>query len=208
MEAGINFSEDLRIAKLLINRDEAVTQEFFYKKCYPLFKSVYDHYYSDCETCLEFINQMYLVVLSPSKVTGRCQMENYRGEASLPSWLKAVCVFYCNGRYRKKTSFPINLVSLEKESEKLGGADRLAVKSDSYDISLRSISKGDLERLICLMPNKRYQLIIRYLYVEHLSIEEVAIILGMKTKSFYAKHALAKAQLAKVIREDERYAKR
>lgn len=207
MEEKKLFDEDLRIAQLLINRDETTTREFFYRKCYPLFQSIYRQYYTDCQTCIEFINQMYLVVLAPSKATGHCQMENYRGEGTLTSWLKSACLFYCYGKFRKKESRSLEVVSLEEESEKRGGDDRFADNSDSINMSLKHISVEDLERLISIMPNKRYQLIIRYLYIEHLSIEEVAIKLGMKTNSFYAKHALAKAQLIKVLKEEEkRYA--
>ncbi len=35
------YTDDLIIAKALINRDEDITRDFFYRECYPLFKSQY-----------------------------------------------------------------------------------------------------------------------------------------------------------------------
>ena len=51
------YTEDLQIAKALINRDEGITRQYLYKRCYPLFKSIYDNYYTDCNSVIEFIDQ-------------------------------------------------------------------------------------------------------------------------------------------------------
>lgn len=59
------YKEDLQIAASLIKRDNAVTRKYFYQKCYPFFKSIYDNYYTDCANCKEFMDEVYLVVLSP-----------------------------------------------------------------------------------------------------------------------------------------------
>ena len=89
------YTEDLQIAKSLINRDERVTRDYYYKDCDPLFKSIYDNYYTDCKCCKEFMDEIYIVVLAPSKITGKCQMENLRGENKLRTWLKTAYLHYC-----------------------------------------------------------------------------------------------------------------
>lgn len=101
------FTQDLQIAKSLINKDEMVTRKYFYQQCYPLFKSIYDNYYTDCKCCKEFMDEIYIIVLAPSKVNGKCQMENYKGESRLRSWLKTVCLYYCYNRYELKQRMPI-----------------------------------------------------------------------------------------------------
>ena len=98
------FSEDLQIAKSLIVRDDMVTRKYFYQQCYPLFKSIFDNYYTDCANVKEFIDEMYIIVLAPSKLTGKCQMENFRGESTLTSWLKTACLFYCYKQFEIKAS--------------------------------------------------------------------------------------------------------
>ena len=45
-------STDHDIVEALLRRDGHITREFFYRKCYPLFKSVSDNYHTDCSSCL------------------------------------------------------------------------------------------------------------------------------------------------------------
>ena len=52
---------DEEIVHHILHRNEEEAIKFLYKQCYPLFKSVYNKYYTDCETCVEFINQIYLI---------------------------------------------------------------------------------------------------------------------------------------------------
>ena len=60
------INNDFELVQALLKHDEVVTREFFYKKCYPLFKSVYDNYHTDCSSCIEFINEIYIHLLSPN----------------------------------------------------------------------------------------------------------------------------------------------
>ena len=124
------FTQDLQIAQSLINKDEMVTRKYFYQQCYPLFKSIFDNYYTDCSTCKEFIDEIYIVVLAPSKATGKCQMENFRGESTLTSWLKTACLYYCYKKYELKQRMPVYEPlphTAEKEDDEEAFSDR---KSD------------------------------------------------------------------------------
>jgi hypothetical protein len=58
---------DQQIVTAILNRDTFVTREFLYKKCYPLFKSIYNRYYTDCENWIELVNKIYILLLIPSK---------------------------------------------------------------------------------------------------------------------------------------------
>jgi len=99
---------DQDIVWALLHRDETVTREFFYKKCYPLFKSVYDNYHTDCSTCMEFVNEIYIHVMTPSKDSGLCKLEQFQYRSTLFSWLKSVCLFYCYKKYKRKEKFSTN----------------------------------------------------------------------------------------------------
>ena len=196
------YSDDLEIARRLILRDEQLTKEYFYRQCYPLFKSIFDHFYTDCESCKEFINQMYVVVLVPGKKTGRCQMENFKGESTLTRWLKSACLYYCFRRYKKKTQFPT--ISIDEEAENNPSGDILRKQNISIEPTLQTIDRSDMEALIKLMPNTRYQQIMKYIYIEHVPKKDAAILLGMTASNFYNKHALAKKQFTKVLEEEEK----
>lgn len=198
--------KDLQIAKSLINRDERVTREYFYQQCFPLFKSIYDNYYTDCVNCKEFIDEIYLVVLSPSKTTGKCQMENFRGESTLTSWLKAACLFYCYKQYDIKGKLPKyeSIPNSDEDNiEDLG--DRLGAMGGSVEIDFSDMNREDVLVILSQMPNKRYRELIRLRYLEQKTNEETAEELGMSMKNYYNKHKLAKEQYKLISRKEERY---
>lgn len=193
-------SPDQKIVAALLKRNDAVTRDFFYKKCYPLFKSVYDNYQTDCTSCLEFINAIYIHIMTPDKETGICKLQKFRFESTLFTWLKTVCVFYCYKKYERANRMPTEKISENYEE----GAVRLADDSASMDIE-DSLSKEDVETILRLMPNKRYSMLIRLRYLDNLSNEETAQALGMNMNTFYNKHKLAKDQFVKVLRKEEDY---
>lgn len=195
------FTKDIEIAKALINRDNLITKKYLYIQCYPLFKSIFDKYYTDCDTCKDFIDEMYLVVLSPSKKTGKCQMENFRGESTLAKWLKTACLFYCYEKFEKRIPI-VNIVSSNDEDVDLDANDRFIDKINSTNIDFSSINRADVEKILSLMPNVRYRNIIRLHYLEEKSNEETAEALGMSMDNYYNKHKLAKEQYIRIWRKE------
>ncbi len=200
------YTEDIQIAKALINRDERITRSYYYKQCYPLFKSIYDNYYTDCKCCKEFMDEIYIVVLAPSKVTGKCQMENYRGESTLASWLKAVCLYYCYNKFELQKRIPIyeplsHNTEKDENDDVFGDRSRKAELSNSIDFS--GMNRSDVEALLSLMPNTRYRRLIRLRYLELRTNEETANELGMSMDNYYNVHLRAKAQYDKVCRKEE-----
>ena len=203
MEVKKIYHEDLQIAKALIKRDNLVTRKYFYQQCYPLFKSIYDNYYTDCANCKEFIDEIYIVVLAPSKTTGKCQMENFRGESTLTSWIKTACLYYCYKEYDSKGRMPIYepLIFLNnQEKEDDGGRDE--EKFGSIEIDFNNLNREDALAILKRMPNKRYSEIIRLRYLELLTNEETANELGMTMDNYYNKHKLAKAQYIRIHRKE------
>lgn len=200
------FSEDLQIAKSLIVRDDMVTRKYFYQQCYPLFKSIFDNYYTDCANVKEFIDEMYIIVLAPSKLTGKCQMENFRGESTLTSWLKTACLFYCykqfeiKGKMPRKKRFPLSNVDDDDDA-----GDRADSIYGSLELDFSNINRQDAQAIIKQMPNKRYGELIRLRYLELMTNEETAKALGMSMENYYNKHKLAKAQYERIFRKEEQH---
>lgn len=201
------YIEDVQIAKALINRDVSITINYYYKQCYPLFKSIYDNYYTDCKCCKEFMDEIYIVVLAPSKKTGRCQMENYRGESTLASWLKTACLYYCYNKYKLKKRIliyeplPRDLDKKDGYNEQISDRKRGEVPSNPIDFS--GMNRADVEALLSMMPNTRYRNIIRLLYLEQKTHKEVAEALGMSMDNYYNKRILAEKQYKQVCRKEE-----
>lgn len=199
MEIKRLFSNDLRVAKALIARNEEVTREFFYRQCYPLFKSVFDHYYTDCSCCKEFIDEIYIHVLSPRPADGRCSLENFRGESTLTSWLKTVCIYYCMEKYEKRERMPFYESLPEPDEEK---GDRHDQRYGFVEIDFSGLNLHDVHIVLNMMPNRRYSTLIRLRYLDELSNEETAQAMGMSMDNYYNKHKLAKQQYEQIWRKE------
>lgn len=200
------YTDDLKIAKDLIERNSSVTLDFFYKKCYPLFKSIYENYHTDCSSCIEFISEIYIVVLSPSAKTGKCQMENFRGESTLASWLKSACIFYCYKKYKRKEQMPMNEPLTNNCDENDNYSDRYIDLGASCEMDCNKMNMEDVNTILELMPNKRYKELIKLRYLESKSNEEVASIMRVDMDNYYNLHKRAKSQYERVYRKEEYYA--
>lgn len=199
MDVKRTYYEDLHIARALLRRDGVVTRNYFYRRCYPLFRSIFDNYYTGCVDCREFMDEIYIVIMSPSRKTGRCQLENYKGESTLASWLKSVCLYHCYGMYELKRRLPICERLCDMNGEENGGdGDRDEAKYGSIEIDFSNLNREDAMAILGRMPNRRYSELIRLRYLELLTNEETARALGMTMENYYNKHKLAKAQYIRI----------
>lgn len=207
MEVKKIYHEDLQIAKALIKRDNLVTRKYFYQQCYPLFKSIYDNYYTDCTNCKEFIDEIYIVVLAPSKTTGKCQMENFRGESTLASWIKTACLYYCYKQYETKEKMPkYERLPNSNVKDNDDDSDRDDAIYGSIEIDFSNLNRQDALIILKQMPNRRYSELIRLRYLELKTNEETAKALGMTMDNYYNKHKLAKEQYERIYRKEVRHA--
>lgn len=200
MEVKRIYAEDLRVAKALIRRDEGVTRSYFYRQCYPLFKSIYDHYYTNCECCKEFIDEIYVLLLAPSPNTGKCKLDSYRGESSLTTWLKTVCLYYCYEQYSVKSKMEVQEPIVQPDNENYN--ERQDARYGFEDPDFSNINRNDVLSVLRMMPNQRYSALIRLRYLEEYTNEETAEALGMSMDNYYNKHKLAKAQYELVYKKE------
>ena len=54
---------DKEIVNAILHRDARVTRLYLYDKCYPLFKTISDKYYTDCANYVEFVNEIYVLIM-------------------------------------------------------------------------------------------------------------------------------------------------
>lgn len=182
---------DQEVVSAILNRDEYVTRLYLYGKCYPLFQARYEKYYTDCETCVEFINQMYLYLMTPREDNPmKCHLSSFKFGCQLTLWLKIVAENYCRQLYKKK----VDTVELGE------GGDSFYTGAESPNTE--GINKTDAKVVLELMPNERYRNLIRYRYVEEKTNEETAELLGMSMDNYYNKHRLAKEQLKMILRKE------
>ena len=81
---------DLQIIERLIARDEVVTQQFFYKDCRPLFRSVIYNVFQNKVEYDELINELYLYLMENDAY----RLKQFEGRSSLFQWIKVVAIRY------------------------------------------------------------------------------------------------------------------
>ncbi len=148
---------------------------------------------------MEFVNEIYVHVLSPSKETGQCKLEQFKYQSTLFTWLKTVCLFYCYKRYERKEKVPTEHISEKYDGEGV----RIDTISESVSMGDDSLCRNDVETILRLMPNRRYSQLIRLRYLENYTNEETAKAMGMNMNTYYNKHKLAKEQYLKTLKEEE-----
>lgn len=184
---------DHEIVQAILQRDVVVTKEYLYRKCYPLFKSIYDKYYTDCESWIEFVNEIYLYIMTPRRDSGRCKLADFGYRCTFPMWLKVVTENYCRQLYARRADI---------FDKNMDVSDRFDIPDQSLEIDMKSLNMEDVKKILTLMPNQRYRTLIEYRHIELHSNEETAEHLSMTMANYYNKHKLAKAQFIAALRKE------
>lgn len=189
----IEHYTDQEIVKAILDRDTIVTKEFLYRKCYPLFKAVYDKYYTDCENCFELINEIYVYIMIPQKKTNISKLAAFGFRCTLTMWLKIVVENYCHQLYARR-------IEIDRDSNV--GSDRNMPDDESLTENTRSINMEDVHKILDMMPNQRYRKLIEYRYVDEKSNEETVMLLAVTMANYYNMHKRAKVQYCEVLRKE------
>lgn len=184
---------DQEIVAAILRRDTAVTKEFLYRKCYPLFCAVYNKYYTDCESPIELINEIYVYILTPKRDTGKCKLSDFGFRCTLTMWLKIVTENYCHQLFARK---------IETSKNNLIDSDRNIRESYSLESDFNTLNMNDVKRILRMMPNERYRRLIEYRYLDEKSNEETAMLLTLTMANYYNVHLRAKAQFCTVLKRE------
>lgn len=185
---------DKEIVNAILHRDAKVTRLYLYDKCYPLFKTISDKYYTDCANYVEFVNEIYVLIMTPGKDTGVAPLAKFGFRCTFTMWLKLVAENYCKQLYKRR----INTV----KAEDYGNSDSFISSRDSIDIDLSRIHLSDVSMILDMIHNERYRNIIKLRYIECKTNEETAEILNMTMANYYNKHKLAKKQFVDALMKE------
>lgn len=191
-EINVDLLPDRVIVQAILQRNKDITYKYFYKKCYPLFKSVYLKYYTDCESCVEFINTIYVLIMTPGKKTGVAPLARFGYRCTLTLWLKLVSENYCKKMFKRKVN---TIPAPETDSEKIYNCGHV-------EIDMGTLNRLDIEKVLNQISPERYRLIIKYIYIDGLSIEEAARELNMSKYNFSNKKILATAKFVTILKKE------
>ena len=177
---------DREIIQGLIDHDERMTQDFFFKKCRPLFTTIIQYVFDYEVEYDEFVNELYLYLMDNDAQ----KLRSFGFRSSVFQWLKTTAIrFFIKKRNRL----------IDNNSHELPSYDHPADGNSDKD------AEDDLERLFSLMPNKRYVMVIRRLILDDVKPEILAKEMGTNTANLYNIRRRAIAQLARVCLMDIHY---
>lgn len=170
-----------------------MTKEFLYRKCYPLFKAIFDKYYTDCKNPIELINEIYVYILLPNRKTRQSKLQGFGFRCTLTMWLKVVTENYCRQLFTKRITTDDNNDCANNRND---------ISNDSFLSNTRRLDMEDVQKTLSMMPNQLYRKLIEYRYVDEKTNEETALLLEMSMANYYNCHKRAKAQYCEVLRKE------
>lgn len=177
------YIEDLHIASALINKDETVTEDFFFKKSRPLFLSIISHVFSYEVDYDEFVNEFYVHLMENDAY----RLKQFRGESSIYQWMKVVAIRY----FIAKRNTLIDSTSKEPlvDMRPEGGNMK---EADDFE------RKMEVGYLLGQMQNERYRQVIELLILNEMEPKAVAHKLNVSVDNLYNIKKRALEQLASV----------
>lgn len=188
---NIKDKDDHQIVEWLLKRVEWATNEFLYGRCYPIFKSLFDRFYTDCPELRDFIDEIYIDIMEPRKISKKCKLETFGYRSSLYTWMGVVSIRFCYAKFKSSVQLD-NLDDSDRNSDI--PLSKPAV-NDLFD-------REDLNKVLEMMSNDRYRQIIRLHYLDGLSNEKTASQLDMDMPNYYNKHRLAKVQFINALKKE------
>lgn len=177
---------DHEIIKGLIDKDNHVTEDFFFVRCRPLFLSIMHSVFSYEVDYDEFVNELYQYLME----NDAAKLYGFQYRCSIYQWLKILAIRY----FIKKRDGLIDANSRESLYEKH--------QNRAIDTEREVSAKMDLERFFEKMQNKRYVYVIRKLILEDIEPEQLALEIGVTTANLYNIKKRAMAALTRIALED------
>ena len=182
---------DKQIIDALIARDERVTEQFFYKNCRPLFLSIIRNVFSYQVDYDEFVNEFYLYLMENDSY----RLRQFEGRSSIYQWLKVIAIRYFIAKRDKMLDRPSEETLIDKAS-----------KTISENTEKRITAKVDIAHLLRIMPNRRYEYVLRRLVLQDADPKVVAKELCTNVDNLYVVKKRAIASLAELaLNEIEKY---
>lgn len=161
---------DIDLVNALLARDERATQQFFFKDCRPLFMSIIRYVFSYEVDYDEFVNEFYLYLMEKDGA----RLRQFQGRSSIYQWLKVVAIRY----FLAKRDGMIDMNSKGPLSE-------VQAKEHSVNDEGRVTACLDIEALLRLLGNPRYEYAIRRLVLDDAEPKVVAEELHVGVDNLY-----------------------
>ncbi len=180
---------DQEIIQGLIDRNERITQDFFFRRCQPLIFALISKFYPQGADYDELVNELYLHLMENEAR----RLRQWEGRSSIYQWLKMVARnFFLDKINRERV--------IETENDK-----RLLNKANDYATADNSANEAvmDVAAILDLIENDNYRLVLQKHVIEGMSFDDLEKVTGIKKANLYniKKRALnAMEKIARIAR--------
>ena len=180
---------DQEIIQGLIDRNERITQDFFFRRCQPLIFALISKFYPQGADYDELVSELYLHLME----NDARRLRQWEGRSSIYQWLKMVARnFFLDKINRERV--------IETETDK-----RLLNKANDYATADNSANEAvmDVAAILDLIENDNYRLVLQKHVIEGMSFDDLEKVTGIKKANLYniKKRALnAMEKIARIAR--------
>lgn len=184
---------DIFIRDALLARDEQLTRQFFFENCRPLFTSIIKYVFSYEVDYDEFVNEFYLHLMENDAY----RLKQFRGKSTIYQWLKVVAIRYFIAKRD-------GMIDMESKEPLLERKDN----SETVDNESKVTARIDIDNLLGLMDNRRYEYVLRRLLLDDAEPKVVADELLVSVDNLYNIKKRAFASLTQIaLKEFGEYGK-
>lgn len=169
----------------LIDRNDSITQDFFFRRCQPLIYSLIGKYYPQGADYDELVSELYLHLMEDNAR----RLKQWEGRSSIYQWLKMVA-----------RNFFLDKINRERMIE-TEADDRLYKKvKDALTDNSADEAVMDVAAILDLIENDNYRLVLRKHVIEGMSFDELEKVTGIKKANLYNIKKRALTAMEKIAR--------
>lgn len=176
---------DQEIIQGLVDRDERITREFFFRRCQPLFFALIAKFYPSGADYDELVNELYLHLMEDNAR----RLRKYEGRASIYQWLKRVAGNYFLDKVSRE-----RVVDNATDNRLLEEAKKIPTDDSTQEAEM------DVAAILDQIKNENYRLVLQKHVMEGLSFDELEKITGIKKANLYNIKRRALNALEKIAR--------
>lgn len=161
---------DREIIQCLIDRDNNITDQFFYIKCRPLLAAIMRLVFNYPVDYAEMVSELYAYLMADDCA----RLRQFQFRSSLYQWLKVVATrFFIHKRD--------SLIDDSSQEPPYEWRDAEKAVDSLENVTL----KIDVEKMLSLMDNQRYADVLRHLIIQDEETETYAESIGVTVDNLY-----------------------
>lgn len=161
---------DQEIIQGLIDRDNQITEQFFYVRCRPLLTAIMHLVFSYPVEYNEMVSELYNYLMKDDGL----KLRQFQYRSSVYQWIKVVATRFFIRHRNSMIENTSKDSSYERESDNVV-IDTVNIISDKIDVA----------KLLQLMENQRYADAIRNLILDDMEPERYALEIGVTVDNLY-----------------------